>query len=78
MAQASGSLNRILGRGEEDFVTVQTGTPRLNLDDRQVDLKRGDSIYFAADVRHRCANPGATRCDCYVAAIIMLARSRRP
>lgn len=63
--------------GSHEFVTIVRGTLRLDLDDRQIDLKRGDSIYFAADVRHRYTNPTTSQCDYYVAAIIMRARSHR-
>jgi quercetin dioxygenase-like cupin family protein len=53
---------------------VHSGTLRLGLDGRAIDLSEGDSVYFAADVRHGYANPGTTPCTYHVAAIIMRPR----
>jgi transcriptional regulator with XRE-family HTH domain len=60
--------------GSHEFVAVDSGTLRLRLDDRETDLNAGDSVYFAADVRHGYANPGAGPCTYHVAAIIMRPR----
>ena len=62
--------------GSHEYVVVQSGTLRLSLDERTVDLKAGDSVYFAADVPHGYANPGSRPCTYHVAALIM--RPRRP
>jgi XRE family transcriptional regulator, regulator of sulfur utilization len=62
--------------GSHEFVAVDRGTLRLRLDDREIDLTAGDSVYFAADIRHGYANPGPGPCTYHVAAIIM--RPRRP
>ena len=62
--------------GSHEFVAVDTGTVRLRLERREIDLHAGDSVYFAADARHEYANPGTAPCTYYVAAIIM--RPRRP
>jgi XRE family transcriptional regulator, regulator of sulfur utilization len=62
--------------GSHEFVVVESGILRLRLDDRQIDLGAGDSVYFAADARHGYANPGSGPCTYHVAAIIM--RPRRP
>jgi XRE family transcriptional regulator, regulator of sulfur utilization len=62
--------------GSHEFVAVDRGILRLRLDDREIDLNAGDSVYFAADVRHGYANLGPGPCAYYVAAIIM--RPRRP
>jgi XRE family transcriptional regulator, regulator of sulfur utilization len=64
--------------GSHEFVVVDTGTVRLRLDHREIDLNAGDSAYFAADVRHGYANPGAVPCAYHVAAIIMRPRRRGP
>ena len=62
--------------GSHEFVAVDSGTLRLRLDDRALDLFAGDSAYFAADVRHGYANPGTAPCTYHVAAIIMRPRRR--
>lgn len=62
--------------GSHEFVAVQAGTLRLRLEDRVVDLHASDSAYFAADVRHGYANPGAVPCTYHVAALIMRPRHR--
>jgi XRE family transcriptional regulator, regulator of sulfur utilization len=62
--------------GSHEFVAVYSGTVRLRLERREIDLHAGDSVYFAADVRHGYANPGTAPCTYHVAAIIM--RPRRP
>jgi XRE family transcriptional regulator, regulator of sulfur utilization len=60
--------------GSHEFVAVDGGILRLRLDDREIDLNAGDSVYFAADVRHGYANPGTVPCTYHVAAIIMRPR----
>jgi len=60
--------------GSHEFVVVDSGTLRLRLADREIDVTAGDSVYFAADVRHGYANPGAVPCTYHVAAIIMRPR----
>lgn len=60
--------------GSHEFVAVDSGILRLRLDDREVDLNAGDSVYFAADIRHGYANPGTGPCTYHVAAIIMRPR----
>ena len=66
--------------GSHEFIAVDSGTLRLRLDEplgldeREIDLTSGDSAYFAADVRHGYANPGAIPCTYHVAAIIMRPR----
>jgi XRE family transcriptional regulator, regulator of sulfur utilization len=62
--------------GSHEFVVVDSGTLRLRVDSREIDLGTGDSVYFAADARHGYANPGTVACTYQVAAIIM--RPRRP
>jgi XRE family transcriptional regulator, regulator of sulfur utilization len=62
--------------GSHEFVVVASGILRLRLDGREIDLSTGDSVYFAADVRHGYANPGTRPCTYYVAALIMRPRRR--
>lgn len=62
--------------GSHEFVAVDSGTLRLRLERREIDLHAGDSVYFAADARHGYANRGTAPCTYHVAAIIM--RPRRP
>jgi transcriptional regulator with XRE-family HTH domain len=64
--------------GSHEFVVVDHGVLWVRLEDRQIDLNAGDSLYFAADVRHGYANPGAVSCTYHVAAIIMRPRHRDP
>jgi XRE family transcriptional regulator, regulator of sulfur utilization len=60
--------------GSHEFIAVDSGTLRLRLDNRELELHAGDSAYFAADVRHGYANPGTAPCTYHVAAIIMRPR----
>src|SRR5215469_652741 len=62
--------------GSHEFVVVDSGILRLRLEDREIDLNAGDSVYFAADVRHGYANPGTGPCAYHVAAIIMRSRQK--
>ena len=48
--------------GSHEFVVVESGTLRLTLASRTVDLDAGDSVYFAADVTHGYANPARMPC----------------
>lgn len=64
--------------GSHEFVAVDSGVLRLRLDGREIDLAAGDSLYFAADVRHGYANPATIPCTYHVAAIIMRPRRRNP
>jgi transcriptional regulator with XRE-family HTH domain len=61
--------------GSHEFVAVESGTLRLTVADRAVDLHTGDSLYFAADVAHAYANPGRRPCTYHVAALIMRSRA---
>jgi XRE family transcriptional regulator, regulator of sulfur utilization len=62
--------------GSHEYVAVESGTLRLSIADRRVDLYPGDSAYFAADVAHGYANTTPDPCTYHVAALIM--RPRRP
>ncbi|MGN9847167.1 helix-turn-helix domain-containing protein [Nonomuraea sp. H19] len=63
--------------GSHEYIAVESGSLRLTLGDRSIDLDAGDSLYFAADVEHAYANPGTTPCTYYVAALIMRPRKSR-
>lgn len=64
--------------GSHEFVAIESGTLRLTLAERTVDLHAGDSVYFASDVTHAYANPDSTTpCTYHVAALVMRARTRR-
>jgi XRE family transcriptional regulator, regulator of sulfur utilization len=64
--------------GSHEYVLVESGTLRLTIGGEDVTLDAGDSLYFAADVTHAYANPTATTCTYYVAALIMRPRGPRP
>ncbi|MFI9172851.1 helix-turn-helix domain-containing protein [Streptomyces lincolnensis] len=64
--------------GSHEFVAVEAGTLRLTLGERVLELDAGDSVYFAADVTHGYANPGAAPCTYHVAALVMRPRAARP
>jgi quercetin dioxygenase-like cupin family protein len=61
--------------GSHEFIAVQSGTLTLTVDDRELSLSAGDSVYFAADAPHGYANRGQTRCVYHVAALIMRPRT---
>ncbi|GAA2453772.1 XRE family transcriptional regulator [Actinomadura vinacea] len=63
--------------GSHEFIAVESGTLRLTVGDRTVDLGPGDSVYFAAHLPHAYANPGDEPCAYHVAALIMRPRTPR-
>ncbi|MFC4120008.1 helix-turn-helix domain-containing protein [Nonomuraea zeae] len=64
--------------GSHEYIVVESGTLRLTIGDRAVELNAGDSAYFAADVTHAYANAGPEPCSYYVAALIMRPRAAQP
>jgi transcriptional regulator with XRE-family HTH domain len=64
--------------GSHEYVVVGSGTLRLTIADRAVDLDAGDSAYFAADVVHGYANVGRGPCSYHVAALVMRPRASSP
>jgi transcriptional regulator with XRE-family HTH domain len=64
--------------GSHEFIVVESGTLRLTIEDRTMDVREGDSVYFAADVTHAYANRGAEPCTYYIAALIMRPRAPSP
>jgi transcriptional regulator with XRE-family HTH domain len=61
--------------GSHEFVAVQSGSLALTIDEKELTLNAGDSVYFAADCLHGYANHSRTRCIYHVAALIMRPRS---
>jgi transcriptional regulator with XRE-family HTH domain len=61
--------------GSHEFVAVQSGSLTLTIDERELSLSAGDSVYFAADAPHGYANRGQARCIYHVAALIMRPRT---
>jgi transcriptional regulator with XRE-family HTH domain len=55
------------GAGSREYLAVEAGTLRLSLNGDAVDLRAGDSIFYAGDCRHGFANPGRKACVYYLA-----------
>lgn len=55
------------GPGSREYLAVETGTLRLTLDDEEVLLGGGDSVFYSGDCRHGFANPGRRPCVYYLA-----------
>jgi len=55
------------GPSSREYLAVEAGTLRLTLDDEAVDLRAGDSIFYAGDCRHGFANRGRKACVYYLA-----------
>lgn len=53
--------------GFREYLAVEAGTLRLSLDGDDVELRQGDSIFYAADCHHGFANPGTDPCVYYLA-----------
>lgn len=53
--------------GSREYLAVESGTLALTLDDEQVRLRRGDSIFYGGDCHHGFANPGRRPCVYYLA-----------
>jgi transcriptional regulator with XRE-family HTH domain len=64
--------------GSHEYVAVESGLLRLTIGETVLDLRAGDSVYFAADITHGYANVGRSACIYYVAALIMRPRRARP
>jgi transcriptional regulator with XRE-family HTH domain len=61
--------------GSHEYVVVCAGTLEMTIGDERVELSAGDSVYLAADVRHRYVNPGDEPCHYFVAALVMRPRA---
>jgi transcriptional regulator with XRE-family HTH domain len=55
------------GPGSREYLAVEAGTLRLSLNGDAVDLRAGDSIFYAGDCRHGFANPDRKACVYYLA-----------
>ena len=53
--------------GSREYVAVEHGRLRITVNNRTIDLKTGDSIYYDGDCRHGFANPGTEPCVYYLA-----------
>jgi transcriptional regulator with XRE-family HTH domain len=54
------------GAGSREYLAVEAGTLRLSLDGDEVDLREGDSVFYAGDCHHGFANPAAVPCVYYL------------
>jgi quercetin dioxygenase-like cupin family protein len=55
------------GPGSREYLAVEAGTLRLLLNGDEIDLRQGDSIFYAGDCHHGFANPGTAPCVYYLA-----------
>jgi transcriptional regulator with XRE-family HTH domain len=55
------------GPGSREYLAVEAGALRLSLDGDEVELRQGDSIFYAGDCHHGFANPSAEPCVFYLA-----------
>jgi mannose-6-phosphate isomerase-like protein (cupin superfamily) len=53
--------------GSREYLAVESGTLRLSLDDLELELAQGDSVFYAGDCHHGFANPGTTPTVYYLA-----------
>jgi transcriptional regulator with XRE-family HTH domain len=53
--------------GAREYLAVEAGTLRLSLDGDEMELHRGDSIFYPGDRHHGFANPGTEPCVYYLA-----------
>ncbi len=53
-------------RGVEEYIYVLRGRMRVTIGHQHATLKRGDSLYFQADVDHSFLNLGKTPCDYFL------------
>lgn len=64
-------------RGSREYVAVERGTLRLEIDGEEHLLQEGDAIYYEGDVQHGFANRGATACVYYLAMDVVGDSHRR-
>lgn len=50
-----------------EYLAVEAGTLSLSLDGEEIDVRAGDSVYYAGDCHHGFANRGAEACVYYLA-----------
>ena len=54
------------GPGSREYLAVESGRLRLSLDGDELELREGDSIFYAGDCEHGFVNPGAKPCVYYM------------
>lgn len=52
--------------GAEKFILMIRGVMDILIEDKTYHLKKGDSLYFKADVTHTFSNPGKEACEFYI------------
>jgi transcriptional regulator with XRE-family HTH domain len=55
------------GPGSREYLAVEAGALRLSLDGDEVEIRHGDSIFYAGDCQHGFANPSTEPCIFYLA-----------
>ena len=55
--------------GTREFLTVQSGTLRIESGDEYADLRKGDSVQYVADVDHAIVNNGKTSATAFLVDI---------
>ena len=55
--------------GTREFLTVQSGTIRIESGDESADLRKGDSVQYVADVDHAIINIGRTAATVFLVDI---------
>jgi transcriptional regulator with XRE-family HTH domain len=55
------------GPGSREYLAVESGVLRLSLDGDDVELREGDSVFYAGDCHHGFANPGRKATVYYLA-----------
>ena len=54
------------GPGSREYLAVESGTLLLSLDGDELELRQGDSVFYAGDRRHGFVNPGTEPCVYYL------------
>jgi transcriptional regulator with XRE-family HTH domain len=65
------------GPGSREYLAIESGSLRLSLDDDEVELGPGDSVYYAGDCHHGFVNPGPRPCVYYLAMDVVGDAHRR-
>jgi len=55
------------GPGSREYLAVEAGALRMSLDGDDVELRQGDSIFYAGDCHHGFTNPATEPCVFYLA-----------
>jgi transcriptional regulator with XRE-family HTH domain len=54
------------GPGSREYLAMESGRLRLSLDGDELELREGDSIFYAGDCQHGFVNPGTKPCVYYL------------